>query len=390
MKEGALLSLSIFVALGCGDQGSQERANAGGASAGAPSSSAGGAAPTGSAGEGGSVSNGRGAGSGAGDRSGDGGPQSVGDSSASTGSDMGTPVTAKGALQTVFVIVMENQNWSQIKNSSSALYINSLLAMGAHAENYKGGDNGNLHPSEPNYIWLEAGTNANLPNGGSAVTFTKDDDPGPSNQSTTAQHLVTQLNAAGLSWKSYQEDITAGTCPTSSSGKYAAKHNPMVYFTDVTMSSSYCSAHIRPFTDLAQDLIAQQQARYNFVTPNLCHDMHDFLFCDSLNQIQNGDDWLKLNLKPILDSQSYLQNGAVFLTWDENAASSGCGASCPPVGMIVLSPLAKKNYTSTIAYDHSSLVKTLQKIFGLTPLLGHAADPTVSDLSDLFLPGALP
>jgi len=375
----------MSVALACGDQENHVPASSVDArNDAATGSSADGASATGFVGAGGSNGSGGAAGAGGGSSL-----SGASGSSASAGAGGAGGSRASGSVQTVFVIVMENQNWSQIKNSTSAPFINSLLAMGAHAENYKGGDNGNLHPSEPNYIWLEAGTNANLSNGGSTVTFTDDDDPGPSNQTTTTQHLVAQLEAAGLPWKSYQEDIAAGTCPTASSGKYAAKHNPMVYFTDVTSSSTSCSAHIRPFTDLAGDLTTQQHAGYNFVTPNLCHDMHDFLFCDSLNPIQNGDDWLKLNLRPILESQPYLQNGAVFLTWDENAASAGCGATCPPVGMILLSPFAKKNYANTTAYDHSSLVKTLQRIFGLTPLLGHAADAGVDDLGDLFLPGAL-
>ncbi len=36
--------------------------------------------------------------------------------------------------RTVFVILMENHNWSQIKDNPSAPYINALLAQGAHAE----------------------------------------------------------------------------------------------------------------------------------------------------------------------------------------------------------------------------------------------------------------
>src|SRR6266498_4164911 len=58
--------------------------------------------------------------------------------------------------RTVFVILMENHNWSTIKDNPSAPYINNvLLPMGAHAEQFY--NPLSLHPSEPNYIWLEAG-----------------------------------------------------------------------------------------------------------------------------------------------------------------------------------------------------------------------------------------
>src|SRR5262245_56300795 len=47
--------------------------------------------------------------------------------------------------RTIFVIVMENQNWSQIYGNPAAPYINSLLSQGAYAENYYNPPG--LHPS---------------------------------------------------------------------------------------------------------------------------------------------------------------------------------------------------------------------------------------------------
>src|SRR5438132_13743268 len=59
---------------------------------------------------------------------------------------------------TVFLILVENTDWSSIKNSASAPYINgTLLPIASHAEQYYNPPN--VHPSLPNYLWLEAGTN---------------------------------------------------------------------------------------------------------------------------------------------------------------------------------------------------------------------------------------
>ncbi|HEY2117032.1 MAG TPA: hypothetical protein VGJ51_18180, partial [Candidatus Angelobacter sp.] len=98
----------------------------------------------------------------------------------------------KDGIKTVFVIAMENHNWTQPANqftggiqqifqNPAAPFINSLVngtatavingrqvnisQQTAFATNYRnvlataGGANPHIHPSEPNYIWAEAGTN---------------------------------------------------------------------------------------------------------------------------------------------------------------------------------------------------------------------------------------
>lgn len=271
--------------------------------------------------------------------------------------------------KTVFLIMMENHNWSDVKNSTSAPYINqTLLPMASYAEQYFNPPG--IHPSEPNYLWLEAGTNFGINN---------DDDPAVNHQSTT-QHLVTLLDAANVSWKSYQEGISGTVCPLIGEGLYVPKHNPMIYFDDVTNTndpnSSYCIAHVRPYSELVTDLQQNTQARYNFITPNLCNDMHNT--CAPLNNsVMQGDTWLAQNLPVILNSQAYTNGGIVFITWDEGEGGDG------PIGLIILSPEAKGGgYSNTIYYTHSSLLRTLQEVFGVTPFLGDAALAT--DLSDFF------
>ena len=68
-------------------------------------------------------------------------------------------------------------------------------------------------------------------------------------------------------------------------------------------------------------------APYNFITPNLCNDMHDS--CSPLrNRVAQGDTWLAQHLPEILNSQAFGDGGAVFLTWDEGDKADG------PMGMI--------------------------------------------------------
>jgi hypothetical protein len=274
----------------------------------------------------------------------------------------------------VFIVVMENHNWSQFKGAANAPYINNtLLPQASHAEQYYNPPG--LHPSLPNYLWLEAGTNFGI---------TNDNDPSSNHQSTTA-HLVTQLKNAGISWKTYQEDISGTTCPLTSVNKYAPKHNPFVYFDDVTNTndpnSAYCIAHVRPFPELATDLQNNTVAQYVFITPNLCDDGHDS--CAPVSDpIRQTDNWLAANIPAILNSAAYQSGGALFITWDEGVGGDG------PIGMIVLSASAKGGgYSNTIHYTHGSLLRTVEEIFGVG-LLGDAAVQT--DLSDLFGTAAPP
>src|SRR5262249_24657074 len=186
----------------------------------------------------------------------------------------------------------------------------------------------------------------------------------------------------GLSWTSYQEDISGTESPLTATGLYRPKHNPMVYFDDVTNTnnprSPACIAHVRPYHELARDLARNSVAHYNFITPNLCHDMHD---CD----IRMGDTWLAQEVPKILASQAYQMGGVLFITWDENSPNlfSLWLRGRRPIGMIVLSPYAKsQGYANTIPYTHSSTLRTIQRILGVTPFLRDAAHAT--DLSDLF------
>lgn len=279
-----------------------------------------------------------------------------------------TQTTPPARIKTVWIILMENQNWSQILGSKSAPYINSLLPIASHAEQYYNPPE--IHPSLPNYLWLEGGANFGILDDGDPRTHSE----------TTTQHLVTLLKNKGISWKSYQEDITGTACPLVSSSLYAAKHDPFVYFDDVTNNlnpkSASCIAHVRPFTEMAKDISNGNVAQYNFITPNLCDDMHDK--CKpNRDQIQQGDVWLHQNLPAILNSSAYKTGGAVFITWDEAGKGDG------PIGMIVLSPFAKGNgYRNSIHYDHGSTLRTMEEIFGVTPLLNDAAKQR--DLSDLF------
>ena len=109
------------------------------------------------------------------------------------------------SVKTVFLVLFENTDWSSITPSVAPYIRKTVIRLGAHATQYFN-PRGN-HPSEPNYIWLEAGHHLGL---------TTDNDASASNSTNTADHLVRYLENAGISWKTYQEDIDGTSCPLTS------------------------------------------------------------------------------------------------------------------------------------------------------------------------------
>lgn len=278
---------------------------------------------------------------------------------------------AASPIKTVFIVMMENLDWSAVKGNASAPYINgTLLPQYAHAENYVSP----MHPSLPNYITLEAGSNVGL-TGGTALPTT--------NSLTTTAHLTTLMKNAGISWKYYGESLPGNgtTCNLTDPGApYSEDHNPFVYFQDVSgnppsASNAYCIQHERSYMSFAADLQSGSIGQYNFIVPN-DYDEGEKFAPGSTCKLCQADAWLKSNI-PVIQASAAYQNATIFIVWDE-----GTFPTHNPSGLIAVSPFSKKNYSNMIAYSHGSTVRTVEEIFGLSPLLGTAANAT--DLSDLF------
>jgi hypothetical protein len=253
---------------------------------------------------------------------------------------------------------MENHSNNQIWNSSSAPYITSLGNSYARAANY----HATTHPSLPNYLDMF---------GGSHYSITNDCSPSSSCH-INATNLADNLEAKGLTWKGYMESMPS-PCYITTSGKYAPKHNPMVYFDDIRNNAARCSAHDVPFTALAADLAsAATTPNYAMIVPNLCNDMHD---CS----VSTGDTWLKNNLPAILNSPACIVDKCLLvLTWDEDDSSQN-----NQVLTIFAGSAAKTGgVTSGVAYNHFSLLRTIENIFGLPTQTSN--DAGASPMNDLL------
>ena len=286
-------------------------------------------------------------------------------------------------IQHVFVVAMENADAATVYDSASWSYLDHhLLPQAARALAFQ--DQLPVGaPSEPHYIWMEAGTDAFADH-----TFTTDDPPSAANSTGDSNHLVTQLAQAdnGADWTSYQEglDAATGACPLTDDGFYRPRHNPFVFFRDVvgmppSTLAPACAAHHRPLSALAADLAAGSVNAYNFITPNLCHDGHGATGCPDSNLAQAADRWLSETL-PSLIAFANANEGVIFLVWDQGARSG-------QLPFIAVGPHVKAGYAGSVGYSHSSLLKSLEEILGVAILPPVSA---ANDFSDLFEAGTFP
>ena len=262
------------------------------------------------------------------------------------------------AFDHIFIVIMENTSaGSIVGNTTQAPYINSLARQYAYSANYSA----ITHPSLPNYLALT---------GGSAFGITSD--CSPLSCPVNAPNIGDRLTASGKTWKAYMEDMPV-TCGTTDSYPYAVKHDPFVYYRDIGGNAALCGSHVQPFARMASDLqTASSTPAYAWVTPNLCHDMHD---CS----IKTGDDWLSLQIPSILNSPAFTQqNSLLLITWDEDDSS---GAN--QVDLIAVGSAVKRGYVSSAPANHYSLLRTVEAAWGLSPLT--ANDGGASSLDDLFV-----
>jgi hypothetical protein len=337
-------------------------------------------------------------------------------------------LTTLRQIKTIFVIALENHNWTQrnpeahpqqIFGNPAAPYVNSLVTPGnpnaaqvAYATHYYNVGRGE-HPSEPNYIWSEAGTDF-------GIRTDRDPNAYGGNLFDHVMHLTGQLTTAGVPWRCYEEDVQYSASPLKSASgsgvpvnpyngttefNYAVKHYPMAFFTDTQ------NKHVYPLTNFWTDLAGHNIGRYNWITPDQYNEMHSALpggfeyhgvhYTGNQAAIAEGDNALAIIVPKIMASAAYQDHGVIIIWTDETESSDDTNSTLPE---IIISPLAKGNaYASSLPYSHSSDLKTMDEIFGLAfqtnaipeerlnafgtglnYVDGRSA--VINDLSDLFKP----
>ncbi len=280
--------------------------------------------------------------------------------------EAGVSADAGPAPLTLFTIVLENQDYADIVNDAvSAPYIASLIDSYGLATNYH--DSG-VHPSLPNYLTMITGKQ--YPGTGSV-------NPTVAPFPLSAANLGTQLQAAGIPWRSYQDSMGSPcklTATPSASGEYVPRHDPFLYFDDMQNGADdLCARTNVDYSQFPADL-ASGAYRYMWITPNKTHDGHDPGAKPKLG-LKNADAWLAAELPKILASAAYQANGVVFLTWDE---AEGRGAnSSSQIPMLVISKKVVAGTRIDTKLSHKSYLASVEDLLGLPRLATVTNEPTL-------------
>jgi hypothetical protein len=314
-------------------------------------------------------------------------------------------------IRHVFIIVLENQGFDTTFNPHPrAPYLADTLRLaGAFLRQY----HGTAHYSLGNYLAMIAGvastpkTQIDCPRFDDFVETGIAPDGQPIGDGCVypahVATIVNQLEAKRLTWGAFMEDMgndptrEAATCghPTigtqdmtetaTPTDQYATKHDPFVYFHAIIDSPS-CQ-HVVPLTKLEDALrSADRTPNYTFIVPNLCHDGHDRPCANGEpGSLESADTFLKHWVPRIQNSPAYRADGLLIINFDE-ALSIDASACCrepsgpntknPGVngpgggrtGAVLLSRFIRPATVSNVPYNHYSLLRSVEDIFGLSHL----------------------
>jgi phosphatidylinositol-3-phosphatase len=216
------------------------------------------------------------------------------------------------------------------------------------------------------------------------------------------QTLPGQLAAAKLTWKAYVEGLATG------GATLLGWRNPFAYFHSLLDSPEYATSDV-DLEQLKPDLgKATTTPSFSYIVPDACHDGSEAP-CEpgAVAGLAGAEAFLKTVVPEIEASPAYEEGGLIAITFDQAPQAgpaadtrSCCGTpaypNLPPpaestatgpvkdsggggrVGMLLLSKyVTPSTVNKTGYYNHFSLLRSIEELFGLEPL-GYAAEPALS------------
>ncbi len=199
----------------------------------------------------------------------------------------------------------------------------------------------------------------------------------------TALTIGDQVTSAGKRWKAYIDTMGSSHCLhpnsnavdstalTGAGGDYDTRHNPFIYFHSLLdlggCSSDDVDLHLLPS---GLRTVASTPS-YVFIAPGACEDAA-VPTCPggAPGGLAGEDAFLKLWVPQILGSAAYKRDGVLMIAFASAPPAAGGAHGSGPVrtGALILSRYAKKGQTIAASYGPYSLLRSVEDLFGYTPL----------------------
>jgi hypothetical protein len=199
--------------------------------------------------------------------------------------------------------------------------------------------------------------------------------------------VADQLSTLGYEWRGYfggldppcRHPAPGAPDDTASAGPHAVAHDPFVHFHAI-VDRADCASAVLPLDRLTEDLkAARSTPRLAFVAPDRCAGGFQAPCADGTPGGPAAvDAFLRRWVPAILRAPAYQADGLLVIGFDR-------GPDTGAVGAVALSPFIRAGTRSAKAYDHYSLLRTVEDLLGLGGHLGLAGRPTVRPLgTDVF------
>src|SRR4051812_42261847 len=298
----------------------------------------------------------------------------------------------------IVVVIEEDRASGAIGDTAHMPYFNQLAASGLVYTN----SHGVAHPSLPDYLALYSGSTQGITDNGNNHTFT-----GPNLAKSFNSTLLP--NGQYLSFGGFAESLPrdgdtttriAGdpNNPSAPPDLYMRNYNPMAQFTDVgahgttAITNAQVNKTFASFPTTAAGYASLPTVSY--IIPNCLHNTHgsneqapyatdpsEYNFLRS-----SADTWLKANLDAYLQ-WAKANNSLLIITTDEEETDSTPTSNLTTI--INGDPDLVVHGTNNTSFNHFNVLRTIEDMYGLTPLGSTAtvAPLTLNSLGQLSFPG---
>jgi phospholipase C len=197
---------------------------------------------------------------------------------------------------------------------------------------------------------------------------------------TSVRHIGDALLDAGVSWKYYGDGWNIYLSdPTFANpfDTYCNICNPFNYATDIMTNATLRTEHIQDSQNIYEDIKAGELPAVSIVKPGWPSDGHP-----ASSKLELFEGFTKNIINAVKANPELWASTAIFITFDEGGGYYDSGYVQPldffgdgtRIPLLIVSPFTTGGHVNHQYSDHVSIIKFIERNWGLKPLTGRSRD----------------